>query len=34
VSGAVATGSIAWFLIGPNVSTDIWVSLIADPKTT
>ena len=34
VSGAVAIGSIAWFLIGPTVSADIWVSLIADPKAT
>ena len=34
VSGAVATRSIAWFLIGPNVSADIWVSLRADPKST
>ena len=25
--GAVATGSIAWFLIGPGASADVWVSL-------
>jgi hypothetical protein len=34
VSGAVTTGSIAWFLIGPNVSADIWAGLRADPKST
>jgi hypothetical protein len=27
LSGAVATGSIAWFLIGPSASADVWVSL-------
>jgi hypothetical protein len=27
LSGAVATGSIAWFLIGPGASADVWVSL-------
>ena len=34
LSGAVATGSMAWFLIVPNVSADVWVSLRADPETT
>jgi hypothetical protein len=27
LSGAVATGSVAWFLIRPSASTDVWVSL-------
>ena len=27
LSGAVATGSLAWFLIGPSASADVWVSL-------
>jgi hypothetical protein len=27
LSGAVVTGSIAWFLIGPSASADVWVSL-------
>ena len=27
LSGAVATGSVAWFLIGPSASADVWVSL-------
>jgi hypothetical protein len=27
LSGAVATGSIAWFLIGPSASADVWVKV-------
>jgi hypothetical protein len=27
LSGAVATGSLAWFLIGPSASAEAWVSL-------
>ena len=27
LSGVVATGSLAWFLIGPSASADVWVSL-------
>ena len=27
LSGAVVTGSLAWFLIGPSASADVWVSL-------
>jgi hypothetical protein len=27
LSGAVATGSVAWFLIRPSASADVWVSL-------
>ena len=27
LSGAVATGSVAWFLIGPSASADVWVNL-------
>jgi hypothetical protein len=27
LSGAVATGSVAWFLIGPGASADVWVSV-------
>jgi hypothetical protein len=26
LSGAVATGSLAWFLIGPGASADVWAS--------
>ena len=26
LSGAEATGSLAWFLIGPSASADVWVS--------
>ena len=26
LSGAVATGSLAWFLIGPGASADVWIS--------
>jgi hypothetical protein len=26
LSGAVATGSLAWFLIGPSASADVWAS--------
>jgi len=27
LSGAVLTGSLAWFLIGPSASADVWVTL-------
>jgi hypothetical protein len=27
LSAAMATGSLAWFLIGPSASADVWVSL-------
>jgi hypothetical protein len=27
LSGAVVTGSLAWFLIGPSASADVWVTI-------